>query len=99
MKKTDSPQVAVALAYREGSTAPQVVAKGRGYLAEAIIQRARSAGLYVHESKELVALLMQLDLDEHIPPALYIAVAEVLAWIYRLEHGEAAGPPPADIRI
>jgi flagellar biosynthesis protein len=39
----------------------------------------------VHESRELVSLLMQLDLDAHIPPALYVAVAEVLAWVYRLQ--------------
>ena len=65
---------------------PRVVAKGERLLAEEIIARARSAGVPVHESKELVALLMQVDLDAHIPPALYIAVAEVLAWAYRLEH-------------
>ena len=76
---------AVALAYREGMVAPRVVAKGRGALAEAIIQRAREAGVYVHESPALVALLMQVDLDEHIPPELYLAVAELLAWLYRIE--------------
>lgn len=65
---------------------PRVVAKGERLLADEIIARARAAGVPVHESKELVALLMQVDLDAHIPPALYIAVAEVLAWAYRLEH-------------
>lgn len=89
MKKPDSPQLAVALAYSAGKPAPQVVAKGRGLLAEAIIARAREAGVYVHESPELVSLLMQVDLDQHIPPELYIAVAELLAWIYHLEHGDA----------
>lgn len=76
---------AVALAYREGQTAPKVVAKGRGLIAEEIIKRAKEAGVYVHESKELVALLMEVDLDDRIPPQLYVAVAELLAWIYRLE--------------
>jgi flagellar biosynthesis protein len=61
-------------------------------LAEAIIERAKAAGVYVHESPELVSLLMQVDLDEHIPPELYLAVAEVLAWVYRLEHGEQNAP-------
>jgi flagellar biosynthesis protein len=65
---------------------PRVVAKGERLLAEEIIARARAAGVPVHESRELVSLLMQVDLDAHIPPALYIAVAEVLAWAYRLEH-------------
>lgn len=78
---------AVALAYLPADGAPRVVAKGRGLVAEEIIARARAAGVYVHESPELVALLMQVDLDERIPPALYVAVAELLAWLYQLEHG------------
>lgn len=83
-------QAAVALAYRTGQAAPRVAAKGRGLVAEAIIARARESGVYVHESAELVSLLMQVDLDEHIPPQLYLAVAELLAWLYRLEHEEPA---------
>lgn len=87
-----SRQAAVALAYHTGHLAPRVVAKGRGLLAEAIIARARESGVYVHESAELVSLLMQVDLDEQIPPQLYRAVAELLAWLYRLEHQRAAPP-------
>lgn len=86
-------QAAVAIAYGAGDAAPRVVAKGRGQLADAIIARAREAGVYVHESRELVALLMQLDLDQCIPPKLYVAVAELLAWVYRVEQGLAAGAP------
>jgi flagellar biosynthesis protein len=82
-----SDQSAVALAYRAGQSAPQVVAKGNGLIAEAIIARAREAGIYVHESAELVNLLMRVDLDQHIPTQLYVAVAELLAWLYRVEHG------------
>jgi len=78
---------AVALAYRDGRIAPQVVAKGRVVVAEAIIEKARAHGVYVHESPELVSLLMQVDLDQAIPPELYRAVAELLAWLYRLEAG------------
>jgi len=80
--------LAVALAYQNGQAAPTVVAKGRGLLAQAIIERAKQSGVYVHESPELVSLLMQVDLDQHIPPQLYLAVAELLAWVYRLEHGD-----------
>jgi len=83
----------VALAYREADAAPRVVAKGRGLVAEEIIARARDHGVYVHESPELVALLSQIDLDQHIPPQLYIAVAELLAWLYRIERGETAAAP------
>ena len=79
---------AIALAYAGEESAPRVVAKGRGLVAQAIIERAHQHGVYVHESRELVALLMQVDLDRRIPPQLYRAVAEVLAWVYRLEQKE-----------
>lgn len=90
---------AVALAYREGQSAPRVVAKGRGLIAQEIIKRAKESGIYVHESTELVALLMQVDLDDRIPPQLYVAVAELLAWLYRLEKGDekSAAPGRPDI--
>lgn len=92
MADNERRQHAVALAYAADDGAPRVVAKGSGLLAEEIIARAREAGIFVHESPELVSLLMQVDLDDRIPPALYIAVAELLAWIYRLEQG-ITGPP------
>jgi flagellar biosynthesis protein len=79
--------MAVALAYRSQDAAPKVVAQGRGIIAQAIIDRAKAHGIFVHESEELVGLLMQVELDQHIPPQLYMAVAELLAWLYRLEHG------------
>lgn len=88
MTASDPRSVAVALAYESANGAPRVVAKGRGLLAQAIMERAREAGVFVHESPELVALLMQVDLDARIPPQLYIAVAELLAWVYRIERGE-----------
>lgn len=87
--KDPQRQRAVALAYQSGQAAPKVVAKGRGLLAEMIIERAREAGVFVHESPEMVSLLMQVDLDQHIPPELYRAVAELLAFIYLLEKGAA----------
>jgi flagellar biosynthesis protein len=85
MNDAERGSLAVAVAYNEGDAAPRVVAKGRGQIAQAIIERAQQAGVYVHESPELVALLMQVDLDQRIPPQLYVAVAELLAWLYRLE--------------
>lgn len=89
MKPADPQKTAVALAYETGAQAPRIVAKGRGLIAQTIVERATQAGVYVHESPELVALLMQVELDEAIPPQLYIAVAELLAWLYRLEKGDA----------
>jgi flagellar biosynthesis protein len=91
MKKPETPQNAVALAYQTGDTAPKVVARGRGLIAQEIISRAKEHGVFVHESKELVALLMQVDLDKHIPPALYRVVAELLAWLYHVETAQKAG--------
>src|SRR3569833_4523020 len=78
-------QIAVALAYRSGDAAPKIVAKGRGLVAEEIMARAKEHGVFMHESKELVSLLMQVDLDREIPPALYRAVAELLAWLRQIE--------------
>jgi flagellar biosynthesis protein len=92
--KDDDRALAVALAYAPGDAAPKVIARGRGLIAEAIVARAKEHGIYVHESKELVGLLAQVDLDDHIPPQLYVAIAELLAWLYRLEE-EGGGAPPA----
>ncbi len=72
---------AVALAYQEAEGAPRVVAQGYGELAERIVEEARRQGVYVHDSPELVSLLMQLDLDEEIPPRLYQVIAELLVWV------------------
>lgn len=87
-------QIAVALAYGQTTGAPRVVAKGRGLIAQAIIERAKQHGVFVHESEDLVGLLMQVELDQQIPPQLYLAVAELLAWLYRLEHEGNADFPP-----
>ena len=90
-------QQAIALAYGASDYAPRVVAKGRGLIAEQIIALAKEHQVFVHESKELVSLLMQVDLDQHIPPELYLAIAEILAWLYRLET-EQAGETMAEFR-
>src|SRR5450830_1736234 len=78
-------QSAVALAYQEGDGAPKVVAKGKGAVAAQIIARAQDAGVFVHESKELVALLMDV--------ALYRAIADLLACLYHVDSAQARGEP------
>lgn len=93
MARPDARREAVALAYSAGDAAPRVAAKGRGLIADEIIERARAHGVFVHESPELVSLLMQVDLDARIPPQLYVAVAELLAWIYRIEQREPRSRP------
>lgn len=77
---------AVALAYRDGDIAPKVVAKGYGTMAERIIEEARRCDIFVHDSPELVALLMGLKLDEAIPEELYMVIAELLVWLKQLDH-------------
>lgn len=85
---SDERPSAVALSYLDKNRAPIVVAKGYGVVAESIMREARENGLYVHASPELIRLLMQVDLDRQIPPELYLAVAEVMAWIHGLEQAE-----------
>ena len=94
MTPADMPAAsAVALRYAEGDAAPVVVAKGRGAVADEIVRRARDAGVFVHGSRDLVALLMQVDLDARIPPALYLAVAELIAWLARVDEATAVRLP------
>jgi flagellar biosynthesis protein len=84
MKANDSSApIAVALQY-DGSGAPRVTAKGRGLIAEQILELAEANGIPISEEPELVELLCRLDLGDEIPEALYVAVAEVIAFAYRL---------------
>lgn len=84
-ERDDRRRQAVALSYDGGDRAPRVVAQGYGQVADRIIEEARRCGIYVHDAPELVGLLMQLDLDERIPPALYQVIAELLVWVRALD--------------
>ena len=76
---------AVALTYdKDQDAAPKVVAKGRGRAAEKIIETAKAHHVPLVEDENLVQVLEALDLETQIPPELYRAVAEVLAFVYRL---------------
>ena len=78
-------KAAAALRYKlDEDPAPRLVAKGVGKIAEKILEAAREAGVPIHEDPDLLALLMTLNIDEVIPPEMYVAVAEVLAFIYRV---------------
>lgn len=86
-------KVAAAIKYdREKDAAPRLTAKGMGKLAERIIEKAIAAGVPLREDPDLAAALAKLPLGEQIPPALYQAVAEVLAFIYRMNR--LAGKTP-----
>lgn len=79
---------AAALKYDQAKNmAPRVVAKGKGHVAEQIIQVARANHVPLHEDRNLANVLEAMELESHIPAELYRAVAEVLVFIYRLNGG------------
>jgi flagellar biosynthesis protein len=81
----DPRRAAVALKYDATTDdAPKVIAKGRGLVAEKIMALAREQGIPMREDPDLVQMLTQIDLDQAIPPSLYKIVAELLAFVYRL---------------
>lgn len=77
--------IAAALAYdRSKDAAPRVSARGKGVIAERILDLAREHGVPIKEDPALAQVLSRLDIDEQIPVELYRAVAEILAFVYRL---------------
>lgn len=85
------PQKAVALQYDvERDTAPRVIAKGKGHVAENILAAAQNNSIPVYQNKSLVNMLMAIDIDREIPPELYKAIAEVMAYIYKMDKKEQA---------
>jgi len=85
--KSSDRRQAIALRYEpKQDRAPKLVAKGRGYLAEKILELARQYNIPVREDKNLLQILSRLDLNQEIPAEVYQAVAEILAFIYRLSN-------------
>ena len=83
----DLPEdVSAALRYT-GSGAPELVAAGRGHVADTILARAREAGVPVHRDPGLADALAALALGDEVPEELWTAVAQVLAWAYSLDGG------------
>lgn len=83
--RNDKSKKAAALKYEPArDNAPRVTAKGSGLVAERIIELARKEGIPIQEDPDLVQALVQLDFQEEVPPQLYKAVAEILAFAYRL---------------
>ena len=95
MRPPTARRQAAALRYAAGEmVAPGIVATGEGFVAEQIIRLAREHGIPVHESPDLVRLLTRLPPESAIPPELYRAVAEVIAFLLRTAY-EAGRLPPA----
>lgn len=93
--RTEPPRKAVALRYAGRGSTPRITAKGAGEIAEQIIELAREHGIQIHEDRALTAALSEVPLGDEIPETLYIAVAEVLAFVYFLS-GRTPGMPQAE---
>lgn len=83
-KVEEKEKIAVALSYDPEKGVPQVVAKGKGFLAELILKIAKEHGIPIKEDHKLVQQLYKLEVQKPIPPELYEAVAIVLAWAFKL---------------
>jgi len=83
MAPKDNKKKAVALKYdRLKDAAPTVTAKGQGTVAENIISLALAHGVQVKDDPDLVEVLASLDINQEIPAEIYVAVAELLAFVY-----------------
>jgi len=85
---------AAALRYAQGKdVAPRLTAKGKGTVADRILEIARRNGIPIREDRELVQVLASLDLYQEIPPELYKAVAGILVFLYSLNREAIQAPP------
>jgi flagellar biosynthesis protein len=93
-KAANAIKKAVALRYTEENDAPVVIAKGAGIIAENIVQAATKNSVPIYQSQALTSVLMAVELDREIPPELYKVVAEVLAFVYRMDQKRKPLPTP-----
>ena len=83
--KNIANKTAVALSYEAGDQAPKILATGKGYVAEKIIEAAKEAEVPVHKDEKLAATLSKLEIGDYIPKELYGVVAEILVFVDRVE--------------
>ncbi|MDR3631041.1 MAG: EscU/YscU/HrcU family type III secretion system export apparatus switch protein [Desulfocapsaceae bacterium] len=87
MNKEKTLEKAVAILYDDSkNTAPQVIASGKGVIARNIIETARKAGIHIQEDPNLIELLSKVPIGDEIPVELYQTVAEMLAFVYRINN-------------
>ncbi len=84
-KKNIANKTAVALSYEAGDQAPKILATGKGYVAEKIIEAAKEENVPIHKDEKLVATLSKLEIGDYIPKELYGVVAEILVFVDRVE--------------
>lgn len=83
--KNIANKTAVALSYEEGDQAPKILATGKGYVAEKIIEAAKEENVPVHKDEKLADTLSKLEIGDYIPKELYGVVAEILVFVDRVE--------------
>jgi flagellar biosynthesis protein len=76
---------ALALKYASDDEAPRIVAKGQDRLADVILKVARDSGIHIEDDAALADMLMQFDVGDYIPEEVYEVVAQILAFVYRLD--------------
>ena len=81
----DENKIANALKYSDDESAPKVIAKGKGYVAEKIIETAKENKIAIYKDKKLAQQLENLAIGEEIPYELYEVVAEILVYISKLD--------------
>lgn len=79
-------KTAVAVTYDPSDSAPKVVASGKGYLADKIIEKAKESDIPIHKDDKLANTLSKLEIGELIPPELYEVVAEILVFVDNMDH-------------
>jgi len=84
-EKKNTSKTAVALSYEAGDQAPKILATGKGYVAEKIIEVAKEENVPVHKDEKLAATLSKLEIGDYIPKELYGVVAEILVFVDRVE--------------
>ena len=84
-RKEKEMKTAVALSYNAEDEAPKILASGKGYVAEKIIERAKEEQVPVHKDEKLAKTLSKLEIGDYIPKELYGVVAEILVFVDRVE--------------
>lgn len=84
-KDNQKPSIAVAIAYETLEDAPKVIASGKGYIADRIIEKAKEADIPMHKDSKLANTLSKLEIGEMIPPELYEVVAEILVFVDKMD--------------
>ena len=87
--KINEKTMAAAIKYDSASAnAPKVTARGRGFIADKIIEKAEEFGIPIKNDPDLVQILSKLDIGAEIPVELYRATAEILAFVYSLNDNQ-----------